>query len=1029
MPPSQYNVVANSTFLDAFGAVDVGAGNPAPFIQALANNTANNVATAKQIIDPMLGYPGSPDVLYLADSGDLINVALMVERAAPQSQLDALLNGDWADRASYIASQGNNIWSTFGADPAVYANTQQAILAALDNPAVNPMTRAAEQGYTASAENRTIWLTLTTDQFNTLFNSVLLANDEAYAWTGPLSLPSTIPLDTIAGLWVDQGVGFNNPVHAASVPASPTGPGAGPVSLGNWASVYDGEQWSAGVNLVDAAVNATPAAIAAYYDFPLPIELSAPAIALVETGLQQPNLLAALNAYRQVLGLRPLSAAEFQSIGGNTATASGDLLELALDISVVSGAAPNSAIYLYGASARDTEVTSFQAYQNAFFDSVRNPEVLSSSWTYGFSATPQSLFQQAWQQLFVDGMLSGVSTHIAIQDQGSNGWQSNGTGNVPAGTVPTYALSVGGTSASTPYSAANDVTLASYYHLAMQGDLATIFELVEAGLITLPSKLSTANPATLTAGAPHGQSYAGALTQLIETVWNEYVFVPRGNELHVGFTSNDATSGGVDPTQPVPTYQSAFGLTPGATPLSPNGSGRGAPDVSALAGGNAYYAVLNSNYIGNLKGSAVTGDIGTSAAAPLWATLTSQFNVIFRDQGLPALGFYNDLLYIAAAITPASFNDIVLGNNDSAFYYTQHNTGYKAQGYDIQPTGFGYDAAPGYDLASGLGTPNGLLLGRALAQIAHEQMYFDAIDPFLSADGSSAWRAGNTESLLIQASSTTNATVHLSLGSAGTTFFTAASDAFAWTARLAQQSLQADFDSSLVTMFDRQSQGTLLQAHVDDNMHVAVSIDGTRAVTPQAGISTPFGFADFTSTPGATGFNPDVRVALPVAIAETAGGANDTMAIVRLRQNGEDSLAVSFFRVDDYTGTIDLGGPVYRPGDASYLAAAQDRAYLTQSGAASIGGPGYGQFSQTGLLDVDAGDIIAMMLTNNSSGQTFFSFARANEKVAGQDVGHLWNYGLNTWGFEDTWGGGDHDYNDMVIGLDFVSSAGSGYLV
>ena len=282
-------------------------------------------------------------------------------------------------------------------------------------------------------------------------------------------------------------------------------------------------------------------------------------------------------------------------------TAGGDLLELALDISVISGAAPNSAIYLYGAVGRNTGVTSFQAYQNAFFDSVRNPEVLSSSWTYFFSATPQSLFQQAWQQLFVDGMLSGVSTHIAIQDQGSNGWQSNGTGNVPAGTVPTYALSVGGTSASTPYSAANDSTLASYYQLAMQGDMETIFELVEAGLITLPSKLSTANPATLTAGAARGEIYAGELTQLIETVWNEYVFVPRGNELHVGFTSNDATSGGVDPTQPVPFYQSAFGLTPGATPQSPNGSGRGAPDVAALAGGDAYYAVLNNRSFGDAR--------------------------------------------------------------------------------------------------------------------------------------------------------------------------------------------------------------------------------------------------------------------------------------------------------------------------------------------------------------------------------------------------------------------------------------------
>ena len=35
----------------------------------------------------------------------------------------------------------------------------------------------------------------------------------------------------------------------------------------------------------------------------------------------------------------------------------------------------------------------------------------------------------------------------------------------------------------------------------MQGDPETLFELVAAGLMTLPSTLSTADPATLTAGA------------------------------------------------------------------------------------------------------------------------------------------------------------------------------------------------------------------------------------------------------------------------------------------------------------------------------------------------------------------------------------------------------------------------------------------------------------------------------------------------------------------------------------------------
>ena len=61
---------------------------------------------------------------------------------------------------------------------------------------------------------------------------------------------------------------------------------------------------------------------------------------------------------------------------------------------------------------------------------------------------------------------------------------------------------------------------------------------------------------------------------------------------------------------------------------------------------------------------------GTSAASPFWASLTTQFNAIFRDQGLPRLGYYTDLLYTAAVIAPGSFNDVQLGNNVNSFYTT-----------------------------------------------------------------------------------------------------------------------------------------------------------------------------------------------------------------------------------------------------------------------------------------------------------------------------------------------------------------------
>ena len=199
---------------------------------------------------------------------------------------------------------------------------------------------------------------------------------------------------------------------------------------------------------------------------------------------------------------------------------------------------------------------------------------------------------------------------------------------------------------------------------------------------------------------------------------------------------------------------------------------------------------------------------------------------------------------------------------------------------------------------------------------------------------------------------------------------------------------------------------------------LAVSIDGGGAQAMQGTLSSAFGFADFTNIDG------DVRVARPVAVAETAGGHDDQLAIVRIRQNGEDSLSLTLYRVDDLNGAI--GG--LHPGDAGYDAALHARAYHTTNGDTSIRGPGYGDFTQVELQHVNAGDLVAMQLTNNTTGDTYSAFAQANEVVDGQHVGHLWSYGLNTWGWEDTKGGGDRDFNDLVVGLDFTSAAGHGWL-
>ena len=437
--------------------------------------------------------------------------------------------------------------------------------------------------------------------------------------------------------------------------------------------------------------------------------------------------------------------------------------------------------------------------------------------------------------------------------------------------------------------------------------------------------------------------------------------------LEVDYADRETASGGISSTTGIPGYQRDYGLQP------LTGGGRGLPDVAALASGNTRYSVLNANYVdGDHKDGVLAGGGGTSFASPLWASLTTQFNVIFHDQGLPNLGFYNDLLYIASVIAPGSFNDIELGNNITGFYTTAGEPG--STGYDdptlglpIWPTGHGFSAMPGYDLVSGLGTPNGMLLARALTAIAHSQVSFSTSPALLDDDGRGGWQSGADQSLLFQTTAVGGgASVHVDLGSSATDLFSANSGSYAWTSRLAQQSLQADFDPGLVLLFDRQSQGSLTSAHVDTDESVTVHIDGANAWASQANLSNPFGFADFF------GGGDAVRVARPLAVAETVGGQDDQLAVVRLRQGGVNDLQLTFYKVDDLAGTIDG----LAPGHPAYAAAVQAHAIQTVSGGSAITGPGYGQFSQTLLRDIDAGDIVAMRLDNLTTGAFYWALQR-----------------------------------------------------
>jgi subtilase family serine protease len=120
--------------------------------------------------------------------------------------------------------------------------------------------------------------------------------------------------------------------------------------------------------------------------------------------------------------------------------------------------------------------------------------------------------------------------------------------------------------------------------------------------------------------------------------------------------------GGVSKYEGVPSYQNGLGLT-----------SRGTPDVSYNADPYTGFAVLDT--YGN-RGWAQFG--GTSAGTPQWAALVAIVNQGRTLAGKTPLANAQAALY---AMPSADFHDIVYGSNQT------------------------FSAAPGYDLASGLGSP------------------------------------------------------------------------------------------------------------------------------------------------------------------------------------------------------------------------------------------------------------------------------------------------------------------------------------
>ena len=196
--------------------------------------------------------------------------------------------------------------------------------------------------------------------------------------------------------------------------------------------------------------------------------------------------------------------------------------------------------------------------------------------------------------------------------------------------------------------------------------------------------LLDADPLTLAAGGTslHASRATGAYAG--ETVWS----TPPGQSA-LGFTLS--SGGGFSQLFPRPAYQDGV---PGI------GAGRGVPDVAADADPGTGMAMALS---GPGPDYVLAGTSGTSAAAPLWAAV-----VALADQyaGRP-LGFVNPAIYRIgrSAAYHRAFHDVTTGTNT-------------VQYPPLAITITGYHAVPGWNPATGWGSPNAQVLVPLLARYA-----------------------------------------------------------------------------------------------------------------------------------------------------------------------------------------------------------------------------------------------------------------------------------------------------------------------
>jgi Pro-kumamolisin, activation domain/PASTA domain/IPT/TIG domain/Divergent InlB B-repeat domain len=333
--------------------------------------------------------------------------------------------------------------------------------------------------------------------------------------------------------------------------------------------------------------------------------------------------------------------------GGQTAgPGSGESM---LDLQDVSAFAPGANIDVY--EAPNNTFGSLDEYAQIVNDDV--DQVVTTSWGLCEQAVQQGSpgIQQAENLIFQQAAAQGQSVFSASGDEGSNDCNAFQT-----------------TSPTTPVLSVDDPSSQPY--------------VVAAGGTTMDNATQPASEHVWNDGAAGGAGGGGISESWAMPSWQLDSHVPGVND--PGAVSSADSFEAADLGDP------GFAFCASDNAVGPVEAGcRELPDVSANA--DEFTGGITV-YLAEFDGWNTFG--GTSSAAPLWAAMLADVNASATCQGNPAtqkgVGFVNPLLYSVASnptAYAASFNDITQGNNDA---YGDSNL---------------FQATSGFDMASGLGTP------------------------------------------------------------------------------------------------------------------------------------------------------------------------------------------------------------------------------------------------------------------------------------------------------------------------------------